>query len=159
VTVDGKADVLIAYDGSDFAKAAIREAGEQLAGGHRAVLLTVFEPFDKIPFFGVVGAPVEAKAMDELFETARAAAEKVADEGCELAREAGFEAEAAVVLGAPVWNQIVEVADERDAALIVIGSRGLSGLKHVALGSVAAAVAQHSKRSVLIVHDRGHSTA
>jgi nucleotide-binding universal stress UspA family protein len=159
VTADGKVDVLIAYDGSDFARAAIREAGEQLGRGRSAVVLTVFEPFDKIPFFGVVGAPVETKVMDELFGAARAAAEKVADEGCELACEAGFEAEPAVVAGAPIWNQIVAIADERDAALIVIGSRGLSGLKHVALGSVAAAVAQHSKRSVLIIHDRGHTAA
>jgi nucleotide-binding universal stress UspA family protein len=154
VTADSKANVLIAYDGSDFARAAIREAGEHLASGRHAVLLTVFEPLDKIRFFGVAGVPVETETMNELYETARASAEKVADEGCELACKVGFEAEPAVVVGAPVWNQIVEVADARDAALIVIGSRGLSGLKHVALGSVAAAVAQHSKRSVLIVHAR-----
>ena len=36
--------------------------------------------------------------------------------------------------------------------MIVIGSRGRTGLPKVLLGSVAAAVAQHSRRSVLIVH-------
>ncbi len=52
----------------------------------------------------------------------------------------------------PVWERIVWVGEERDADLIVIGSRGLSGLKHAALDSVAAAVSQHSRRSVLICH-------
>jgi nucleotide-binding universal stress UspA family protein len=51
-----------------------------------------------------------------------------------------------------VWSAIVEAAEENDAALIAIGSRGLSGVKHVLLGSVSGAVAQHSHRSVLIVH-------
>jgi nucleotide-binding universal stress UspA family protein len=149
---DGMKSVLIAYDGSDFAKTAVREAGKQLSSGQKAIVLTVFEPLDKIPFFGVAGVPVETETMNEIYATARESAEKVAEEGCELARAAGFEAEPVVVVGAPAWNQIVEVAEERDAGLIVIGSRGLSGLKHVALGSVAAAVSQHSKRSVLIVH-------
>jgi nucleotide-binding universal stress UspA family protein len=154
LATDSKTPVLIAYDGSDFAKAAVRVAGRQLGSGRSALLLTVFEPLEKIPFFGVAGVPVGSETMGELVASAREGAGKIAEEGCELAREAGFEAEPIVVDGSPVWNQIVGIADERDADLIVIGSRGLSGIKHVALGSVAAAVAQHSKRSVLIVHDR-----
>lgn len=151
---DGKPPVLIAYDGSDFAKAAVAEAGEQLDNGRSALVLTVYEPLEKIPFFGAAGVPIESETMEGLLVSAREGAEKIAEEGCELARDAGFEAEPLVVDGAPAWNQIVEIAEERNADLIVIGSRGLSGLKHVVLGSVAAAVAQHSKRSVLIVHDR-----
>jgi nucleotide-binding universal stress UspA family protein len=153
VATGAKPPVLIAYDGSDFARAAVREAGNQL-GRRRALLLTVFEPLGKIPFFGAAGVPVGSDTMETLLASAREAAQKIAEEGCELAREAGFEVEPVVVDGTPVWNQIVEVAEERDVDLIVIGSRGRSGLKHVALGSVAAAVAQHSKRSVLIVHGR-----
>jgi nucleotide-binding universal stress UspA family protein len=153
MATDSKSPVLIAYDGSDFAKAAVRVAGEQLGGG-RALLLTVFEPLEKIPFFGVAGVPVGSETMERLLASAREGAQKIAEEGCVLAREAGFEVEPVVVDGTPVWNKIVEVAEERDADPVVIGSRGLSGLKHVALGSVAAAVAQHSKRSVLIVHAR-----
>jgi nucleotide-binding universal stress UspA family protein len=149
---DDRAPVLVAYDGSDFAKAAVKRAGEELADGRRALILTVFEPLDKIPLFGVAGVPVETETMTELYASAEGAARKVADEGAALAREAGFEAEPVATVGNPVWARIVEVADEREADLIVIGSRGLSGVKHALLGSVAAAVAQHSRRSVLIVH-------
>lgn len=146
--------VLIAYDGSGFAKAAIPEAGAQLGPGRTAVIATVFAPLDQTPFYGVAGVPVEPETMTELFKSAEQAARKTAEEGAALAREAGFEAEALTSAGNPVWARLVEVADERDAGLIVIGSRGLSGVKHALLGSVASAVAQHSKRSVLIVHNR-----
>ncbi len=146
--------VLIAYDGSDFAKAAITEAGAQLAPGRRALIATVFEPLDQTPFFGIGGIPVEPETVGELLKSAEDGARKTAEEGAALARGAGFEAEPLASSGNPVWARIVEVADERDAGLIVIGSRGLSGVKHALLGSVAAAVSQHSRRSVLIVHRR-----
>jgi nucleotide-binding universal stress UspA family protein len=146
--------VLIAYDGSDFAKGAVAEAASQLAGGRRAIVLTVSEPLGGIPFFGAAGAPVEPETMEGLVDAAEQSAQKIAEEGAGLAREAGFDAEPLVVIGGPVWNLIVEAADQRGADPIVIGSRGRSGIAHVLLGSVAAAVAQHSKRSVLIVHPR-----
>ena len=149
---DRKSAVLIGYDGSDFAKAAVKRAGEELGSGRQAVIATVFEPLDRVPFFAVAGMSVESDTVSQLYESAAAAAGKIAEEGAALAREAGFEAETAVVEGNPVWNRLVELGEERDADLIVIGSRGLSGVKHALLGSVAAAVAQHSKRSVLIVH-------
>lgn len=149
---DDKRPVLIAYDGSEFAKAAVQRAGEELGDGREALIVTVFEPLDGVPLFGVAGVPVESETMSQLYASAENAAQKVAEEGDELARAAGFEAEPLASAGNPVWNRIVEVAEERGADLIVIGSRGLSGVKHALLGSVAAAVSQHSKRSVLIVH-------
>ena len=152
MSAEKKTPVLIAYDGSDFAKAAVRKAADQLEGGRDAIVLTVSEPLEKVPFAGVAGFAVNADTMSDLLASARKGAEEVAAEGCDLAREAGLDAEPVVTVGAPVWDQIVEVAEQRDVDLIVIGSRGLSGLRHVALGSVAAAVAQHSRRSVLIVH-------
>jgi nucleotide-binding universal stress UspA family protein len=148
------APVLIAYDGSDFAKGAVAEAANQLAPGRRAIVLTVSEPLGGIPYFGAAGAPVEPETVEGLIDAAKESAQKVAEEGAELARDAGLDTEPLVAIGGPIWNLIVEAADQQGADLIVIGSRGRSGLAHVLLGSVAAAVAQHSKRSVLIVHPR-----
>src|SRR5918992_421447 len=101
--------ILISYDGSDYAKAAIEQAIER-----------------------------DARRM--------------ADEGAGLARDSGFNAEAASERGAPVWQRIVEVADERDVGVVVLGSHGRTGVPLVVLGSVAGAVASHSKRPVLIAH-------
>jgi nucleotide-binding universal stress UspA family protein len=51
----------------------------------------------------------------------------------------------------PVWKTIVEIADRDDAATIVMGSRGLSGLRALLLGSVSSAVVHHADRPTLIV--------
>lgn len=146
--------VLIAYDGSDPAKAAIADAAGQLGPGRRAIVLTVWEPLEELPFLGVGGVASDTEAVETVIAETRAGAEEVAKEGAELASAAGFEADAEAASGDPVWQQIVEVAEERDVSLIVLGSRGRSGLSYVLLGSVATAVSQHSKRSVLIVHSR-----
>jgi nucleotide-binding universal stress UspA family protein len=137
--------ILIAYDGSDHAKAAIEQAAEQLDNGRRAIVLTVWQPFDAA-FVGVGAAP---KGFEEGIEQD---ARRVADEGTGLARESGFNAESAVERGTPVWQRIVEVADQRDVGVVVLGSHGRTGMPLVVIGSVAGAVASHSKRPVLIAH-------
>ncbi len=48
-------------------------------------------------------------------------------------------------------NQIVRVAEEESVDLIVLGSRGLSPLKALLLGSVSDHVVHHARCSVLIV--------
>jgi nucleotide-binding universal stress UspA family protein len=157
---DDNRPVLIAYDGSDFAKTAIDDAAGQLGPGRKAIVLTVWEPLEEMPFLGVRGVAADAEAVKAVIAETEAGAEHVAGEGAGLASAAGFDARPVIASGDPVWRRIVEVADEQDASLIVLGSRGRSGLSYVLLGSVAAAVAQHSKRSVLIVHSRAErSTA
>ena len=52
--------------------------------------------------------------------------------------------------GNPV-TVLLAVADEFDAGLIVVGSRGLGGYPELLLGSTSTQVAQHSKRPVVIV--------
>ena len=37
--------ILIAYDGSDYAKAAIKQAADQLGNGRRAIVMTVWQPY------------------------------------------------------------------------------------------------------------------
>ena len=82
--------VLLCYDGSDFARAAIAEAGRQLAPGRRALVLTVWQPLESIPFYGAPLAPVGPDVDQGL----TAEAEGTVREGLELARAAGFDAEA-----------------------------------------------------------------
>jgi nucleotide-binding universal stress UspA family protein len=141
-TTDGP--VLFAYDGSEHAKAAIEQAGRQLRTGRAALVLTVWQPLQSIPFAQLAVVP------DEVAEAMGEEARKTAAEGVELARAAGFDAEPLVEVGAPVWARIVQVADEQDAAVVVLGSHGRSGLSYAAMGSVATAVAHHVRRPVMI---------
>ena len=138
--------VLFAYDGSDQAQGAIEQAGRQLQGDRKAIVLSVWEPLESVPFWGAPMSTVPA----EMAEQVRDEAEKVAAEGAERARQAGFDAEPAVVEGAPVWQGIVHAAEEEGAGIIVIGSHGRRGAAYLAMGSVATAVAHHSKVPVLI---------
>jgi nucleotide-binding universal stress UspA family protein len=140
--------ILIAYDGSEYAKAAIDQAGEQLCAGRRAIVLTVWQPFEAT---GFVGAPVMAPV--EVEEGVERDARRVADEGAELARRAGFRAEPVVERGDPIWERIVESADDHDASIVVMGSHGRTGISRMLLGSVAGSAASHTPRPVLIAHD------
>ena len=148
-TIDESGPVLFAYDGSELAGHAITEAGRQLLAGRDAVVVTIWEPFN-VGFLPVGGAGFDAAGADEV----RAAAEKTASVGASLAEAAGFRPETMTAEGAPTWQGIIDAADSRDAALIVLGSHGRSGVTGLVVGSVAGAVAAHSRRSVLIVHHR-----
>jgi nucleotide-binding universal stress UspA family protein len=139
--------VLFAYDGSELAKLAIDEAGRQLGPGRDALVLTVWQPFD-VGFVPAVALRIDAREIADV----RHAAEQTAAEGASLAKAAGFNSRGIETETAPTWKGIVDAADEHDASLIVLGSHGRTGLAGVLLGSVAEAVAAHSRRSVLIVH-------
>jgi nucleotide-binding universal stress UspA family protein len=143
--------ILIAYDGSDCSARAIDKVAEEF-GPRKVIVMVVSEDLQKVPFLGTAGVPVEAETLELLSDAAQKGAQAIADKGAERARGLGLEATTAVYEGGPVWSAIVEAADTNDVALIALGSRGLSGVKHVLLGSVSGAVAQHSRRSVLIVH-------
>jgi nucleotide-binding universal stress UspA family protein len=139
--------IIFAYDGSELAKLAIDEAGRQLAPGRDALALTVWQPFD-VGFVPTASLRIDASEISRV----REAAEQTAAEGASRAKAAGFDAHGLEVEVSPTWKGIVHVADEHDASLIVLGSHGRTGFAGVLLGSVAEAVAAHSRRSVLIVH-------
>jgi nucleotide-binding universal stress UspA family protein len=141
--------VLFAYDGSELAKLAIEEAGRQLAPGRSALAVCVWQPAD-VGFVPTAGLPLDAMAADGV----RGAAEEVAEHGASLAEKAGFQARSIAIEAAPTWKGIVEVAEERDASLIVLGSHRRGGLAGHLLGSVAAAVVAHSAFTVLVVRQR-----
>lgn len=138
--------VIIAYDGSDLAKAAITEAGRQFGPGRRAIVLTVWQPFN-VGFVAPRGIRVNAAAADEV----RSAAEEAAAEGAELAESAGFKAESMAREGAPPRSAVIALATEHDASVIVVGSHGRTRLADVLIGSVAQDIAAHARCPVLIV--------
>ena len=137
--------ILICYDGSASAERAIATGG-RLFGRRRAVVLDVGPLQEVAEAYAAVGS--DAAALDRLTFDAAAAR---ADAGAELARAAGFRAQGRARVDAPTWHGVVEGADEIGAAAIVIGSRGLSGIKELLEGSFSHQVATHAGRPVLIV--------
>jgi nucleotide-binding universal stress UspA family protein len=141
------APILICYDGSEGADRAI-DAAAALLGTRRAVVLDV-GPMLTPAESAVVASPVAPAAAFEGVNEDDAL--KRARVGADRARRAGFEADARGEIAAPTWDGVIAVADEIDAAVIVIGSRGLTGAREVLEGSLSHEVAEHAGRPVLIV--------
>jgi nucleotide-binding universal stress UspA family protein len=145
-TADGP--LLLCYDGSEDAKHAIEHAG-RLLGGRDALVVTVWQPTP------AVGSSASAGASDgfDFIEVAAAdVGERVARDGVRIAQQAGLRAKpVAVEAAGPVWKTIVEIADRHDAATIVMGSRGLTGLRPLLLGSVSSAIVHNADRPTLVI--------
>jgi nucleotide-binding universal stress UspA family protein len=155
VDLDGQTSIadgplLLCYDGSEDARNAIQRAGE-LFEDRRALVVTVWQPTVAPGSLGFS----EGAGMVDFVALDRAAAEdgeRVADEGVRIAQAAGLRAEPiAVEAAGPVWKTILEIADREFAATIVMGSRGLTGLRAMLLGSVSNAVVHHADRPTLII--------
>jgi nucleotide-binding universal stress UspA family protein len=153
--------ILFAYDGSHSADIAIAAAGNLLDHDRvDAVVLTVWEPLVvealRATRFG--GAALVPTDVTEVDKDAEKQARRLADHGARLAGEAGFEARALSVADERrIAATILERADELDAALIVTGARGLTGIAAF-VGSVSNHVLQHATRPVLVVPSQQDKT-
>jgi nucleotide-binding universal stress UspA family protein len=144
---------ILCFDGSDAARSAIRAAGSLLGHGPALVVHVWLEP-STLMFQGRHLVPTHpmAPAAEEFDASAREAAEAAVADGVRLAEECGFDAEPALLAGRHgVWSPIVELAEERRARAVVVGSRSHSPLRSAMLGSVAHGVANHCRRPVIIV--------
>lgn len=145
--------ILICYDGSPDSKTAIKLAGD-LLGDHPAAVLTVWEPFMEVMArspsgFGMAPGMVDVGEIDSANEKS---AHARAEEGVKLAGEAGLNAQPRCRSQVTtVAEAILAEANEVGADAIVCGSRGLTGIKSILLGSVSHAVIQHADRPVIVV--------
>jgi nucleotide-binding universal stress UspA family protein len=139
--------ILICYDGSDEAAHAIRAAAELLTR-RQAVVLDIGPVLTGAESFAALSPGVEVAMLQELN---RQSAREIANAGVFVAQEAGFDARAETELSVPTWEGIVDVADQLDAAVIVIGTRAQTGVKEAFEGSVSHDVAKHAARPVLVV--------
>jgi nucleotide-binding universal stress UspA family protein len=142
--------ILIAYDGSEDAKAAIEQTGK-LFNGESATVVTVWQRFidTMVRLGGGVGVIVDYEQIDT--SSQQSAAER-AEEGAKLATSAGLKAESkTLVVDSTIAAAIIGAAAEIDASVVVLGSRGYTGVKSVMLGSVSSHVLHHADRPVLVV--------
>ncbi|MGH2902982.1 MAG: universal stress protein [Solirubrobacteraceae bacterium] len=156
------APILIAYDGSDAARAAVNEAAA-LFGSRPAIVVTVWEPglADYMLMPNTMGAgtmmmPYDPETVQAIDKASEDHANDIAEDGAQLARAGGLRAEAVAVRDAAnIADAILDAASERGAAAIVVGSRGLKGLKSKLMGSSSASVLGRSERPVVVVHAPG----
>lgn len=145
--------ILLCYDGSPSAKHAIG-AAHAIVGQSPATLLHVWEPpanaLGPDPFGGI--ETWSGPQIVELEAMALERANRTVEYGTEQARDAGFKVKARLErTDLNPWRAILAIADELDAKLIVVGSRGLSPIESVLIGSTSNSLVHHSLRPVMVV--------
>jgi nucleotide-binding universal stress UspA family protein len=152
--------ILIAFDGSAAARQAVTDAA-WFAQPRRALVLTVW---DGALVYGMAAPPpdvtmtpaVDPATMLDMDRELGRRAEHIASEGAELARSLGLDAQPlAMADGGDIATTILDVAREHNVAAIVVGSRGLNGLRARLEGSTSKGVMKRASCPVLIVHEHG----
>lgn len=137
--------IVVGLDGSEGAAKALAW-GITLAKAHGAEVVAVHV----ISVTGYVTDPLGIAAIPGI-EVARDAAQAVFEkEWCQPLRDAGVPHRAIVMDGGAAGG-IQVVADQEDADLIVVGTRGRGGFVGLLLGSVGSQLAHHAHRPLLIV--------
>ncbi|MCL1632150.1 universal stress protein [Sporolactobacillus sp. CPB3-1] len=135
--------ILVSYDDSDLSKKALQKAAD----------LARIDEKSELDVLNVVTVPTNQFIVGDVYREVRESTLKYGHEIVRRAQKVLDELPNATHLfveeGQPV-HTILEFASENDYDLIVIGSRGLSGVKEF-LGSVSHGVVQRSKVPVLII--------
>lgn len=146
--------VVFADDGSPSARTAEAVLTSwPLFTGLPVTVLTVAE--EGFQYAAALAPLLYSEAMAQYADSTQQL-ERIAREENEAAagrlREAGFQATGLIRDGDPA-HEIVAVAREREAGLIVVGTRGRTGMRRLILGSVARNVLLHAPCSVLVVRE------
>jgi nucleotide-binding universal stress UspA family protein len=148
--------ILMSYDGSVDAQAAIARAATLMPGAE-ATVPTIWEPYlDTLARSGSMGFGLGMSGSygdSEKVDAATAeAAQATAMEGAQRATAAGLVAQPRAVSDhGGIAASILAEAAAADADVIVMGTRGLGRVKSFLLGSISHEVVQHADRAVLVV--------
>lgn len=139
--------VLVAYDGSDPAQAAVEYAIKEHAD-KEIVLLRVVEVASGMTDAGI--NIIQERFREKPAKVKKEARKKVAEEIADLFEEADLGFETEVVFGVPA-REIVSYVENNDIDEIVIGNHGRSGVSRVLLGSVGEKVVRRAAIPVTVV--------
>jgi len=140
--------IVVGTDGSDTAGQAVDEAIDLAkAVGARLCVVSAYEP---VPQARLREEARQTPSDLQWMVNPREQVEETLSDAAELVRAAGGEVETFAREGAPA-DAILDVAEERDADLIIVGNKGMTGARRFLLGSVPNKVSHHAPCSVLII--------
>jgi nucleotide-binding universal stress UspA family protein len=140
--------IVVGTDGSDTASQAVRQAVELAAAvGAKVELVSAYEPVsDQRLRQERRDTPDDLQWAINPREDVDATLSSAAD----TAKDAGVEVTVYPRQGDPA-DAILDVAEEQNADLIIVGNKGMTGAKRFLLGSVPNKVSHHAPCSVLII--------
>jgi nucleotide-binding universal stress UspA family protein len=140
--------IVVGTDGSDTATQAVRQAVDLASAvGAKLELVSAYEPVAEQRL------AQERREAPEDLQWAIGPREDVdakLEAAAALARGAGVQVDLSPRQGDPA-DAILDVAEEHNADLIVVGNKGMTGAKRFLLGSVPNKVSHHAPCSVLII--------
>jgi nucleotide-binding universal stress UspA family protein len=141
--------ILLATDGSQDAELAATTAVDLAkTTGSELHVVTVFPgPAYVLPYYETHFP----EAAQRLRREARKERQQILDERVERIREAGGSVAQAHIREGETAAEIVSLAEELEAGLIAIGSRGLGGVRRALMGTVSDSVVRHAHCPVMVV--------
>lgn len=133
----GPSKVLFCTDGSKYAKEAIRFGGELIKEIDCTTMVLNVTPW--------------------ITDESERLAKDIAEEGAEIIRNLGIDASAKAIIGKEIVKEILEETDEGNFDLIVVGSRGLSGIHRFLLGSTTLKLVNRTSQPILVYKRRHHN--
>jgi nucleotide-binding universal stress UspA family protein len=140
--------IVVGTDGSETAREAVRQASElakQL--GSNIHLVSAYEP---VPEGRLRDERQEVPEDLQWMVNPREDVAATLEEAAEHLQQAGVQVETHAREGDPA-DAILDVAEEKDSDLIVVGNKGMTGAKRFLLGSVPNKVSHHAPCSVMII--------
>ena len=144
--------IVLATDGSREAQLAASTATDLANSTNSELHLLCVAPGNLDPVYHIHEGSLRYETYQQALEAVRAEAQEVLDEQVRKVREAGGSVKEAHLRNADRRDQaIIHLAEELGAGLIVMGSRGLGGVRRALIGSVSDSVVRHAHCPVLIV--------
>ena len=148
--------MLVCVDGSKHSQKALNQAIEMATGCgiNEVSLIHVDEAHDSSEFLTseeiIYPTEENIKRVQKINKKRLANRKKMMEEASAKFKEHGIDVDTVIEKGHPS-DIITKTANEGNYDMVIMGSRGLSGLKKIFLGSVSNAVIQETKASVLVV--------
>lgn len=139
--------IVVGYDGSEDARRALDAAVDHVADDGTVHVVTAYSPATRAELARVVATLPEEYRYLDLEETPRGHlrdAERLLD-------SRGVKNIGHFVEDHPA-AAILDLADDVEADLIVVGTRGLGRVERFLRGSVSGRVADHARTSLMLVH-------
>ncbi len=135
--------ILVATDGSRGGEAATRLGGDIALGHDAEVLLVHVVPLPPLVY------GVDQDISEEVTDYYEDSAEKAVTLSAAILDEMGVESEQILQVGRAA-DVILDIAEERDVDMIVVGHRGLGAMRRFVLGSVSSKLSHAAKCALLL---------
>lgn len=145
--------IAVALDGSECAKRALEVALDLAqAQGSELGICSVVDPIM------IAGTAPPSPAMDVVLRDMESDARRLVTDAVDRAHRLRLVASGQTRRGVPAY-EIIDYARKLDADIIVMGTHGRSGIRHLLMGSVAEVVMREAPAPVLVICDKTKAVA